>query len=695
MRVTFDEVFELPIATKDGYIFGGWYLNGEPYEDNIYKEPRSIELTAFWKPLYTITFNSNGGSEIDDLEVTGSGTIQEFPTPIRDADIFIGWYLNEELVELPFTYEGVQEVIELKAMWREVAGDYEYTVDDNDDITITRYIGEDTNIQIPSTINNKLVKKLDNNLFNNNETIEKITLPNTITEIGDNAFSNMSSLEELVLNEGIMSYGDCMLLGSFNLKRLTMEAENTMLLSLFDYDESNIPQDLYLILRYTNRYVVAKNGVLKNLTDNSTINLVFDDSWIDVYGFDNCHSLKSITLSSTIKYISSFENPRKLKALYINDLESYVQISSNYWSNYQGLLFFAHNLYLNGELIENLIIPEGVTEIGPYAFYGCTSIKKVSLPNSLIKIERYAFANCYNIMYIELPDSVTTIKEYAFKNSHFPLIIPEGLRNIDNYAISSDGIKKIYYRGAKAKWNQNVSNYVNSNIEIEYNCNQNFEYVNNDDYEYFRYDDDIYFIKCKNLNIEDFDGSNFEGGNVIYVYGGSFSGCSYLRSLSIPLHYIYDVECAGYRGDLGIIFGNSYYPGSYLASVYYGVCYYPASLKEITITNASRIYTHAFSDCTSLTSITIPESVTKIDNFAFSGCSSLTSITIPESVTSIGYSAFYNCSSLTNIFYAGNVSQYSLLSNTPTTGTVYYYSESEPVDVGSYWHYVDGVATPW
>jgi len=63
----------------------------------------------------------------------------------------------------------------------------------------------------------------------------------------------------------------------------------------------------------------------------------------------------------------------------------------------------------------------------------------------------------------------------------------------------------------------------------------------------------------------------------------------------------------------------------------------------------------AFSDCTSLTSITIPDSVTSIGEYAFQKCTSLTSITIPSSVTSIGGSAFYNCTSLTSITIPGSV----------------------------------------
>ena len=62
-----------------------------------------------------------------------------------------------------------------------------------------------------------------------------------------------------------------------------------------------------------------------------------------------------------------------------------------------------------------------------------------------------------------------------------------------------------------------------------------------------------------------------------------------------------------------------------------------------------RISDEAFCDCSSLTSVTISDSVTAIGQKAFSGCSSLTSVTIPDSVTSIGKNAFYNCSSLPSV----------------------------------------------
>ena len=86
-------------------------------------------------------------------------------------------------------------------------------------------------------------------------------------------------------------------------------------------------------------------------------------------------------------------------------------------------------------------------------------------------------------------------------------------------------------------------------------------------------------------------------------------------------------------------------------SLGYSFCHECTSLKEVVFSNASISYINerAFEDCTSLTSITIPNSVTSIDYNAFQNCSGLTSATLPANLTSIGDYAFQNCSSLTEL----------------------------------------------
>jgi len=130
-----------------------------------------------------------------------------------------------------------------------------------------------------------------------------------------------------------------------------------------------------------------------------------------------------------------------------------------------------------------------------------------------------------------------------------------------------------------------------------------------------------------------------------------------------------------------------------------------------------------FSECTSLTSVVIPESVTSIQDGAFSNCTSLTSIIIGDKVEFVGAAAFLNCTSLTSIVisesvisiwdgsffecaslsmvcYAGTAEQWETISidknnENLTNATIYYYSEYAPATEGNFWYYVDGVPTVW
>ena len=142
--------------------------------------------------------------------------------------------------------------------------------------------------------------------------------------------------------------------------------------------------------------------------------------------------------------------------------------------------------------------------------------------------------------------------------------------------------------------------------------------------------------------------------SVTSIGDSAFSGCSSLECITLPfVGGSKNVTSENSTTLFGYIFGTSSYDGGvatkqYYSSSSYETYYIPSTLESVTITGGTLHY-GAFYNCTSLTSIIIPDSVTSIGSYAFHNCTSLTSITIPDSVTSIGDWAFYYCTNLTSI----------------------------------------------
>ncbi len=153
--------------------------------------------------------------------------------------------------------------------------------------------------------------------------------------------------------------------------------------------------------------------------------------------FIRCSGLQTVTFGPgvTAVGISAFESCTGLHGVYISDVAAWCRIY--FGGNKASPLEYAHNLYLNGQLVTNLTIPAGVTKVGDYAFEHCYSITSLTISEGCTAIGEYAFNNCSNLASATFPNSLNSVGSFAFAScARMHASLPGGISYIGERAFN-------------------------------------------------------------------------------------------------------------------------------------------------------------------------------------------------------------------------------------------------------------------
>ena len=490
--------------------------------------------------------------------------------------------------------------------------------------------------------------------------LASVTIGNNVTSIGDNAFYYSSSLRKVNFLGTIDQWVEI---------EFASSTANPLNDGSYFYINGVLQTEIITNAKKINAYAFYNCSSLTSVTIGNSVTSIGDSA------FYNCYKLINLTIGKSVKRIdsSAFYNCNKLiNVNYLGTIDKWVDIE--FASSTANPLNDGSYFYINGvlqtEIITNakkinayafynctsltsVVIPNNVTSIGMSAFNGCTSLTSVTIGTSITSIGERAFYNCTSLTSVVIPNSVTSIGTSAFDDctSLKSVTIGTSVTSIGERAFyNCISLTKIYFNAINCV---DVSSYIfafagQKSNGITVTFGDKVERI--PAFLFSPASDSSYSPKITSVII---------GKNVEDVGDYAFRWCEYITSItigknieSIGNHAFYGCDSltkVNYTGTIDSwaqIKFSSYdsNPLSCGASLYINDV-----LQTEVIINAERINASAFNGCTSLTNVTIGNSVTSIGYRAFYNCTSLTSVEIPDSVTSIGDYAFENCSSLTSI----------------------------------------------
>lgn len=519
---------------------------------------------------------------------------------------------------------------------------------------------------VPNTLETVVVTggtSLDGRAFYGCESIQSISLPDTLVQIGSGAFEECTSLAEVHLTDLAawcqvafedafstpFTFGASLYLDGTQVKNLIIPDEIevvnayafrgiTSLLSIrvpnsVEYIGESAFSCCDGITSVTLPFVGQAGGdtasghfgsifgvgssAQRFLPKSLETITITGGTQIGMYAFEGCESVKKITLPATLQQIGdhAFRYCTSLEGVYIEDIKAWCE--TTFVTETSNPLYYAKHLYLNGEEAKIIDIPDGTKRISDYAFYGCEAINAVAIPKTTLTIGKSAFQECTALIALTMEKGLTQIDTWAFQGcvKLEEVVVPQTVTNIGSGAFrncTSLASMTIPFVGME----QGATG--NNHFGIIFGAG------------FASYNNDLVPKALKTVTVT--------GGGLIGEK--AFSYCQAVEEV-----HVQGVTELGNRAFEKCI-----------------------ALKTVVLLDTETIGENAFSECTALSSINLGDDLETIEGMAFYSCSNLGSITIPATTKLIGREAFLYCNSLSSVFISTS-GWYYAYDSTYTEGT--------------------------
>ena len=436
-------------------------------------------------------------------------------------------------------------------------------------------------------------------LYLNGEEVTDLTLPDSVSNIGEWAFYNYQGLTSVKIGSGVTNIAQTAFNNCPSTLFDTTTIPGTRLLDGWVIEGiQSFEGDLELtgIRGIADKAFLSCSGLTAVTLPDSVINI--GDS-----AFFGCNGLTTVTIGKNVRHIgvAAFSGCNNLKEVHVANLPAWC--NSTIGSFEANPLYYAHNLYVDDELLTEAIIPDGVTTINSFVFCGCTNLTTVNIPGSVTSIGSNAFYGCDGIVAATIPQAICSSQLSTIFPAAYPTIavvtIGDGVTDIGNST----------FAGCRGLTNVTISPDV---ARIGASA----------------------FSGCSGLSRITIPDS------VTSIGADAFSGCSGLTAVDIQ-------DLAAW---CRISFeGNNANPLSQARHLYLN----GAEVKNLAIPDdVTCLGKSTFAGCDGLLTATIHDNVTSIGKSAFEGCTDLTDVRIGKGVTSIEKDAFSSCEGLTKVHIA-------------------------------------------